>query len=78
MLLNLLFLLLLSNFSLHLKHHFLHSNRLSFIFSMNLSLDLILEINIYLPIVFQQFSFEIFNRLPEFFESVILYQALAF
>ena len=45
---------------------------------MNLSLDLILEINIYLPIVFQQFSFEIFNRLPEFFESVILYQALAF
>jgi len=45
---------------------------------MDLSFNLILEINIYLPIVFKQFSFEIFYRLPEFFEGVILYQALAF
>jgi hypothetical protein len=77
-LLDLLFLLLFSYFNLHLSHHFLHSNCLTFIFSVNLSFNLILEIDVYLPVVFKQFSFEIFDRLPELLKCMILYKTLPF
>ena len=62
---------------LHLNHHFLHSNGLSFVFSMNLSVDMLLNIHsLYGTLDFHEI-FKLVNSFPEFLKLVVTNQLVA-
>lgn len=62
---------------LHLLHHLLHSDGLSFILSMDLFFDMLLDIHIVESTDDLTHVLKVINGFPEFFELVVLDQLLS-
>ena len=58
---------------LHLLHHLLHTHSLSFVFTMNLLFNLLLNIHVFHGSRNSNHSLKVVHSFPEFFKGMILY-----